>query len=180
MSNFNKGIVSTFLGSFWWGVIGVLYFKYVSSVNPLEVVSHRVLWTIIFLFIFIYFSGKMKLVISTFLNPRKVIILFFSGIFIFINWATWIYALTINQLVEASFGYYIFPILSIFLGNIFLQEKLNFKKKISIAIIIISIIYMMLFLEKIPFIGLVVALSFSIYAVLRKIITFIRAFIAKI
>ena len=48
MTNFNKGIVYTFIGSFWWGVIGVLYFKYISNVNPLEVVSHRVLWTIFF------------------------------------------------------------------------------------------------------------------------------------
>ena len=55
MTEFNKGIISTFVGSFWWGVIGVLYFKYISFVNPLEVVSHRVLWTIFFLFFLIIF-----------------------------------------------------------------------------------------------------------------------------
>ena len=90
---------------------------------------------------------------------------------IFINWATWIYALTFDQLVEASFGYYIFPILSIFLANIFLGEKLNFKKKVSISIIIVSIIYMIIFLDSFPFIGLLVAFSFSFYALLRKLIT---------
>ena len=129
MSKFNKGILSTFIGSFWWGVIGVLYFKSVSFVNPLEVVSHRVLWTIFFLFIFIYFNNKQNLVFSLFKDKKKIIILFLSGLMIFINWATWIYAITIDQLVEASFGYYIFPILSIFLANIFLGEKLNLKKK---------------------------------------------------
>ena len=170
MNNFNKGIISSFLGSFWWGVIGVLYFKYVSFVNPLEVVSHRVLWTILFLFFVIIYNNKQQKVLSILKDKKKTIVLIGSGLMIFINWATWIYALTIEQLVEASFGYYIFPILSIFLASIFLGEKLNFNKKISITIIIFSILYMMLFLETFPLIGLVVAFSFAFYALLRKLI----------
>ena len=137
MSEFNKGIISTFVGSFWWGVIGVLYFKYISFVDPLEVVSHRVLWTIVFLFLIILFKGRLDLVVKVLKNKKKLFLLIISGILIFLNWATWIYAISINKLVEASFGYYIFPILSVFFGSIFLGEKLNFKKKISVSIIII-------------------------------------------
>ena len=170
MGEFNKGIIYASLGSFWWGVIGVLYFKFISYVNPFEVVSHRVIWTVVSLLITIFISGKIKILISTFKDKKKVILLFFSGLLIFINWAVWIYAISINQLVEASFGYYIFPILSVFFGNIFLKENLNLKKKISILIIFIAIIYMMFFLDQIPWIGLIVAFSFAGYAVLRKII----------
>jgi len=170
MTEFNKGIISTFAGSFWWGVIGVLYFKYISFINPLEVVSHRVLWTIFFLFFFIIFKERLNLVLLILKDKKKTFLLFLSGILIFLNWSTWIYAISIDKLVEASFGYYIFPILSVYLGSIFLGEKLNIKKKISIFIIILSIIYMISFLEEFPWIGLVVAFSFSLYAVLRKII----------
>jgi chloramphenicol-sensitive protein RarD len=170
MTEFNKGIISTFAGSFWWGVIGVLYFKYISFVNPLEVVSHRVLWTIFFLFFFIIFKERLNLVLFILKDKKKTFLLFLSGILIFLNWSTWIYAISIDKLVEASFGYYIFPILSVYWGSIFLGEKLNIKKKISIFIIILSIIYMMYFLEEFPWIGLVVAFSFSLYAVLRKIV----------
>ncbi len=170
MTEFNKGIISTFAGSFWWGVIGVLYFKYISFVNPLEVVSHRVLWTIFFLFFFIIFKERLNLVLLILKDKKKTSLLFLSGILIFLNWTTWIYAISIDKLVEASFGYYIFPILSVYWGSIFLGEKLNIKKKISIFIIILSIIYMMYFLEEFPWIGLVVAFSFSLYAVLRKIV----------
>ena len=170
MSEFNKGIISTFVGSFWWGVIGVLYFKYISFVDPLEVVSHRVLWTIVFLFLIILLKGRLDLVIKVFKNKKKLFLLIISGILIFLNWATWIYAISINKLVEASFGYYIFPILSVFFGSIFLGEKLNFKKKISVSIIIISIIYMMFYLDEFPWIGIVVAFSFSLYAVVRKVV----------
>ncbi len=170
MTEFNKGIISSFIGSFWWGVIGVLYFKYISYVDPLEVVSHRVLWTIVFLFFIILIKGKLHSITAILKNKKSSFLLFLSGILIFINWATWIYAISINKLVEASFGYYIFPILSVFLGSIFLKEKLNFKKKISILIIIISIFYMIYFLEDFPWIGLIVAFSFSFYAVIRKIV----------
>ena len=170
MTEFNKGIISTFAGSFWWGVIGVLYFKYISFVNPLEVVSHRVLWTIFFLFFFIIFKKRFNFVLLILKDKKKTFLLFLSGILIFLNWFTWIYAISIDKLVEASFGYYIFPILSVYWGSIFLGEKLNIKKKISIFIIILSIIYMMYFLEEFPWIGLVVAFSFSLYAVLRKIV----------
>ncbi len=170
MTEFNKGIISTFAGSFWWGVIGVLYFKYISFVNPLEVVSHRVLWTIFFLFFFIIFKERLNLVLLILKDKKKTFLLFLSGILIFLNWTTWIYAISIDKLVEASFGYYIFPILSVYWGSIFLGEKLNIKKKISIFIIILSIIYMIYFLEEFPWIGLVVAFSFSLYAVLRKIV----------
>lgn len=170
MTEFNKGIISTFAGSFWWGVIGVLYFKYISFVNPLEVVSHRVLWTIFFLFFFIIFKERLNLVLLILKDKKKTFLLFLSGILIFLNWSTWIYAISIDKLVEASFGYYIFPILSVYWGSVFLGEKLNIKKKISIFIIILSIIYMMYFLEEFPWIGLVVAFSFSLYAVLRKIV----------
>ena len=170
MTEFNKGIISTFVGSFWWGVIGVLYFKYISFVNPLEVVSHRVLWTIFFLFFFIIFKKRLNFVLLILKDKKKTFLLFLSGILIFLNWSTWIYAISIDKLVEASFGYYIFPILSVYFGSIFLGEKLNIKKKISIFIIILSIMHMMYFLEEFPWIGLVVALSFSLYAVLRKIV----------
>ena len=170
MTEFNKGIIATFAGSFWWGVIGVLYFKYISFINPLEVVSHRVLWTIFFLFFFIIFKERLNLILLILKDKKKTFLLFLSGILIFLNWSTWIYAISIDKLVEASFGYYIFPILSVYWGSIFLGEKLNIKKKISIFIIILSIIYMMYFLEEFPWIGLVVAFSFSLYAVLRKIV----------
>ena len=171
MGEFNKGIIYASLGSFWWGVIGVLYFKFISHVNPLEVVSHRVLWTVLSLLFTIILSGRILLVLNVFKYKKKILLLFFSGLLIFINWSVWIYAISVNQLVEASFGYYIFPIISVFFGNIFLKEVLNLKKKISIFIIFISIVYMMMFLDNIPSIGLIVAFSFSGYAVLRKIIS---------
>ena len=171
MSSFNKGILYIIIGSFWWGVVGVIYFRSLAFVGSIELVLHRVFWTVLMLLITTVYLSKWKQ-INVILKQRKnLFYLTITGFLIFINWSVWIYAISINQLVEASFGYYIFPILSVFFGNIFLKEVLNLKKKISIFIIFISIIYMMFFLENFPWIGLIVALSFSGYAVLRKIIS---------
>jgi len=166
---FNKGLILTSLGSFWWGFLGVIYFKYISFVGHIEVVIHRSLWTTIMLIITTFLFSKWKIFFNLIIDKKKLLILFFSGILIFTNWAVWIYAVSSNQIINASFGYFIMPIISIFLGYFFLKEKLTFKGKISISIVIISIIYLLIFdYQSIPWVGLIVALSWSFYNLLRK------------
>ena len=98
-----------------------------------------------------------------------MITLIFSGLLIFINWAVWIYAVSSNQIIDASFGYFIMPILSIFLGYIFFKEKLNTKRFLSITFVLISIIFLIFSnLKSFPWVGLVVALSWGFYNLLRK------------
>ena len=167
--NFNKGITLTALGSFWWGVIGVIYFKYISFAGSIEVVIHRCVWTSVFLLISTSYFSKWKIFFSTIKNYKILITLFFSGLLIFINWAVWIYAVANNQIIDASFGYFIMPILSVLLGNIFFKELLNTKRKISIILVLISISFLLFVsFKSIPWVGLVVALSWGFYNLLRK------------
>ncbi len=167
--DFNKGITLTALGSFWWGVIGVIYFEYISFIGHIEVVLHRCIWTAgVLIFTTFYFS-KWKIFFNLVKNYKILIVLFFSGLLIFINWSVWIYAVSNNQIIDASFGYFIMPILSVFLGNTFFKEKLNTKRTISIILVIISIIFLLFFnFESIPWVGLAVALSWGFYNLLRK------------
>ena len=168
-NDFNKGILLTALGSFWWGVIGVIYFKYTSFIGPLELVLHRCIWTAFFLLITTSFFSKWKIFFSTIKDYKILIILFFSGLLIFINWGVWIYAVSNDQIIDASFGYFIMPILSVFLGNIFFKEVLNAKRKISIILVLISIFFLLFInIKSIPWVGLIVALSWGFYNLLRK------------
>ena len=141
-NDFNKGVVLTALGSFWWGVIGVIYFKYISFTGHVEVVIHRCIWTSVVLIITTFYFSKWNIFLSIITNKNKLFSLCLSGILIFINWAVWIYAVTTDQIIDASFGYFIMPILSIFLGYIFFKEELNKKRLISIFLVIISIIFL--------------------------------------
>ena len=163
-----SGILFSSAGSFWWGVIAVFYFKYVSFVGTLEIVVHRTIWTAFVLFLFINFNSRWNFFFEIFNNKKKLFILFVSGFLIFINWFTWIYAVVTNRLIDASFGYYIFPILSVLFGFIFFNEKLNKKRIISIILILISIIYFLFIFKSIPWIGLTVAITWSTYNLLRK------------
>ena len=168
-NNFNKGIFLTAAGSIWWGLIGVIYFKYIAFAGHIEVVIHRSLWTTVMLVITSILFSKINNIKKVLRNKKNLIILFFSGILIFTNWAVWIYAVSTDRVIDASFGYFIMPIISIFLGYFFFQEILTFKSKISISIVIFSILYLLLSnFNTIPWVGLIVALSWSFYNLLRK------------
>ena len=163
-----SGILFSSAGSFWWGVIAVFYFKYVSFVGTLEIVVHRTIWTAFVLFLFIIFNSRWNFFFEVLYNKKKLFILLICGFLIFINWCTWIYAVVTNRLIDASFGYYIFPILSVLFGFFFFNEKLNKKRIISIILILISIIYFLFIFKSIPWIGLTVAITWSTYNLLRK------------
>ena len=167
--DFNKGITLTALGSFWWGVIGVIYFEYISFVGHIEVVLHRCIWTAFFLVISTSYFSKWKIFLITIKNYKILFTLCFSGFLIFINWAVWIYAVANNQIIDASFGYFIMPILSVLLGNIFFKELLNTKRKIAIILVLISITFLLFVnFKSIPWVGIIVALSWGFYNLIRK------------
>ena len=94
--------------------------------------------------------------------------LIISGILIFTNWSTWIYAVVTNKIIDASFGYFIMPILSVFFGIIFLKEPYNKQKILSVLLVAISVGYLLLNFASVPWVGLIVALTWSVYSLLRK------------
>ena len=166
---FNKGLLLAGSGSFWWGFIGVIYFKYVSFIGHVELVVHRCLWTAIMLFITTSIFSKWKIFFKIVSIKKNLYGLFISGFLIFINWAAWIYAIATNRIIDASFGYFIMPILSVMLGYIFFKEVLNKKRIFSIILVIISILYLIIMSYKsLPWLGLIVAFSWGFYNLLRK------------
>ena len=167
--HFNKGLILTSLGSFWWGFIGVIYFEYVAFIGHVELVVHRCLWTAVMLVMTTLFFKKWKLFIKSISNKKNLFYLFISGSLIFINWAIWIYAVATERIIDASFGYFIMPIISVLLGYIFFQEKLNKKRIFSILLVIISILIMIfLNIKTLPWVGIIVALSWAFYNLVRK------------
>ena len=166
---FNKGLLLAGFGSFWWGFLGVLYFKYITFIGHIELVVHRCLWTTFTLIITTFLFSKWHIFFDIIKNKKYLIYLFFSGLLIFINWAVWIYAIATNRIIDASFGYFMMPILSVMLGYIFFKEKLNKKRILSIILVIISILYLVLIsIKSLPWVGIIVALSWGFYNLVRK------------
>ena len=168
-NNFNKGLILTSLGSFWWGFIGVIYFESVSFIGHIELVVHRCLWTAIMLILTTSFLSKWNLFFKEIKDKKKLFALLISGFLIFINWSIWIYAVASERIIDASFGYFIMPIISVLLGYIFFKEKLNMKRIFSIILVLISLVILILFnLKALPWVGIIVALSWAFYNLIRK------------
>ena len=166
---FNKGLLLTSLGSFWWGFIGVIYFEYVAFIGHIELVVHRCVWTTVMLILSTIFLKKWNIFFITITNKKNLLYLLLSGFFIFINWSIWIYAVATERIIDASFGYFIMPIISVLFGYIFFNEELNKKRIFSISLVFISILIMIFFnIKTIPWVGIIVALSWAFHNLVRK------------
>ena len=166
--NLFKGSLFTVGASLWWGVIGVLYFKFVSFASALELAVHRTIWTALLLVITTSYFSKWNEFHKVINKRVNILILLITGLLVSINWLTWLYAVQTNNLLDSSLGYYIYPILSVFLGIIFLKEKYNRNKIISIILVVVALIYLIIKLGDVPWIGITVAVTFSLYGLIRK------------
>ena len=166
--NLFQGISFTIGASLWWGVIGVVYFKFVSFASPLELTIHRTIWTALLLLITTSYYSKWNEFKKIIKKKINIFILLITGLLVSLNWFTWLYAVKTNNLLDSALGYYIFPILSVFLGIIFLNEKYNRNKIISVILVILALVYFLIKLGQVPWIGITVALTFSLYGLIRK------------
>ena len=168
ITNFNKGVIASSSGSLWWGFLGTYYFQYITFVGTLEVVVHRCIWTTLILLITTTLFNKWHLLKKIISDKKKLLILSITSLLIFGNWTVWIYAVATNKIIDASFGYFIFPIISVFFGFLFFNERLNKKRIISISLVVVSTTYLFLNFSSLPWVGITVALLWSIYNLLRK------------
>jgi len=147
-----------------WGVMPI-YFKAVAHVSAVEILLQRVLWSVVLLVaILVYKKQLYQLKIAR----NKLGLLFLSALLLSINWLVFIYAVINNNIVEASLGYFINPLLSVFLGMIFLGERLRRLQWLAIAIVICGIGFQLAYFGAIPWIALVLATSFGFYGLIRK------------
>ena len=163
-----SGVFYACFASLWWGVIGTIFFKFVSFASFIELTVHRTIWTAVLLVLSTSLLRKWPEFTKIIKNRKNQFLLFLSGLLVSINWGTWLYAVSVNRLLDSSLGYYIYPIISVFLGKIFLKEKLNKNQFIAVILVVISLIYFLLKLGELPWIGLTVAITFSIYGLIRK------------
>lgn len=150
-----------------WGVIA-LYFKTVAHVAPPEVLAHRAIWSFAFLAVVISASGQWGAVGRALRNRKALGLLALSTLVIAINWLAYIYAVSSSQLLEASLGYFINPLVNVLLGVAVLGERLRPYQRLSIALALIGVGISAVMLGRLPWLALLLAISFSLYGLLRK------------
>lgn len=169
-TNFNEkalGTWSAVAAYVSWGLLP-LYWKTLEQIPALKILAHRIVWSFVFLFFLVSYR-KIWSGIRKILTAKKTRNSFFlTSCFLGVNWLTYIWAVNSGHVVDASLGYFINPLISVLLGVFFLKEKLNFWQKISVLLALIGVLYMTVNLGNIPWISLVLALTFGFYGFFRK------------
>lgn len=162
---------------FWYGVLayitwGVLplYWKLLQAVPALEILAHRIFWSFIFMALYLLCSAGRRSLAGIFSHRKKLLFIFLCGIIISLNWYTFIYAVNSDQVIEASMGYYINPLVVVFLGVVVLKEKLNRWQGLSIIMAATGVMIITLQYGKVPWIALFLAVSFALYGLTKKLV----------
>ncbi|MBJ7536248.1 EamA family transporter RarD [Marinomonas transparens] len=167
MESSRSGTLFAFSAFFLWAITPI-YFKEMSFVPATEVLSHRVIWSCILAFILIIglgYGARLKAVIT---SPKILLAMLTSTVLIAVNWGTFIWAIQSNQMLSASLGYYINPLISILLGMIFFKEKLDRVRKIAVTLCFLAVSFEIIQFGSLPWIALSLALSFGFYSLVRK------------
>ncbi|MDR2949957.1 MAG: EamA family transporter RarD [Prevotella sp.] len=165
-SEYNRGLALCAACYVLWGIFP-LYWKLLDHVPSLFILANRALWSAIFLTIFCVIWNR-KTFIHIISNKTNVKYMSLSGILITMNWGTFIYAVNNGYLIESSLGYYINPLVNIVMGMAFFKERLNIYEKISAALAFSGVAYMTFSYGSLPVISLILALTFSLYGVVKK------------
>ncbi len=167
MSKTGIGYAYAFIAYSLWGLLPV-YWKLLSFANPYEILSHRILWSFVFaLLLIIVLKRENPLILLR--KKKNILIVAATGVTISINWLVYIYAINSGFIVEASLGYYINPLVSVFLGVFFLKEKLAALQKIALVLSAAGVAYLTVRYGKFPWIALGLAFSFAAYGLLKKL-----------
>ncbi|NBC33205.1 MAG: EamA family transporter RarD [Alphaproteobacteria bacterium] len=150
-----------------WGIAPV-YFKAVGAAGPLEVVSHRVVWTVLMLGGLVAVLGRLDRLAAVFSSPRLLRASVLSTLLISTNWLVFIWAVNSGLVLHASLGYYINPLVNVLLGMLFLGERLNRWQTAAVILAAIAVANLILSLGVVPWVSLTLAFSFGFYALVRK------------
>jgi len=161
------GAISAVSAYILWGVFP-LYFKLVDHVNVDIVIAHRVIWSAVFVALFLLAVNRIREIVPVFSSNRSMILLVASTIMITINWSVFVWGVSTDQVLSVSFGYFINPLVNVFLGMLLLGEKQNRLQAIAIAIAIFAVGLQAFGVGGLPWVSLVLAFSFAFYGYFRK------------
>ncbi|MBJ2138058.1 EamA family transporter RarD [Paraglaciecola chathamensis] len=150
-----------------WG-IAPMYFKLIGQAPAMEILMHRIIWSVLVLVLLVAVTGKINKVKQAILNPKVMQILLISGLLLAANWFIFIWAINNNHLLDASLGYYINPLLNVFLGRLFLGERLRRMQKVAVGLALSGVAYFIVSYGQLPWVALALAGTFGIYGLLRK------------
>jgi len=171
MNNTQKSLVAILICYFSWGLFPI-YFKLLKSIGAYEVLAMRILCSFIFMILVVGVAKNKKTIFEEikkiWRNKKSFLLLVLASFLITGNWLTYIIAVNTNHVLEASFGYYLNPIVTIILAVVFLKEKLTRTQTIACLFVGGSLLYLFISLGSLPWISIMLAFTFGLYSLCKK------------
>ncbi|QAV22413.1 EamA family transporter RarD [Proteus hauseri] len=166
-----SGAVLAIFSYILWGITP-LFYRLLPGAQPLEMLAQRLIWSIPLLLLVRLFIKNRTRWHAVFQDKRSIFMCLFSSLAMAVSWCTFTYALTHQQVLEASLGYFINPLFSILLGVVFLKEKLNSAEKSAVILICAGVGYQLWMYGELPVLAIMMGGAFAVYGLIRKFIRF--------
>lgn len=164
---YKKGIIYTLMCYLMWGNFP-LYWYALRNLGSTQLMSQRIVWSVAFVLLIVTALREWSSIIAILKQRKTILVLFITSQLLFFNWLTYLWAITSDRVVDASLGYFITPIFSIFLGRLVLKERLSHMQSLAVSIAIAGIVWLTIQGGTIPYVAIILATTFSIYGLLKK------------
>jgi chloramphenicol-sensitive protein RarD len=164
-----KGFAPSLAAFTIWGVFP-LYFYLLRDVSPLQVIAHRVTWSCLLVVVWIGVRGELGALRSVLADRGVLLRLALSASLISVNWLVYVWAVAHGHVVETSLGYFIGPLVNVLLGVVILKERLTPAQWTAVSLAALGVAYLAVLNHALPYIALTLAISFSVYGLIRKVV----------
>ncbi|MDB1122635.1 EamA family transporter RarD [Vibrio algarum] len=162
-----QGVLLALAAYTMWG-IAPIYFKAIIEVAPLEILSHRIIWSFVFLAFLLHLGKRWKVVAKVLKQKKSMLFLTVTSLLVATNWLIFIWAVNTEHMIDASLGYYINPLFNVLLGMVFLGERLRKLQWFAVLLAFLGVAIQIVAFGKVPVVALALATSFGCYGLLRK------------
>jgi chloramphenicol-sensitive protein RarD len=167
MTEPGKGVAAMVLSCVIWG-LSPLYYKLLTHIPPLEILAHRVWWSLVFFLFILVLQSRLGALKQALSHGRALGLIMIASVMITVNWFLFIYAVQINHTTETSLGYFIFPLVAVVIGRFWFHEKLGGAQWLSVGLAAVAVAVLTWGLGVTPWISLVLASTFGLYGLIKK------------
>ena len=167
MREATKGIIAMVATCTIWGLSGI-YYKLLDHIPPIEILAHRTLWSCVFFAFVLLIQGRIFVLGQALAGRKSILMIGFAALMISTNWFVFITSIQIGRAMEASLGYYIFPLVAVLLGAIAFRERLGKAQLFAVALALCAVVTLTWGLGVPPWIALILASSFGLYGLVKK------------
>jgi len=167
MSRYHTGLLYGFGAYLLWGLLP-LYWKLVEEAGAFEILAHRGIWSLVLCIFLLLVRKQIKSAFQMVKARRTLALLFLASGVLMLNWGVFIWAVTVDRVVDAALGYYITPLINVSLGVFLLHERLRVLQKVAVSLAAVGVLVLTLGYGAVPWIALVLSTSWACYSLIKK------------